>query len=182
MMRLVTRLSAGRATLLRFLLLPGIILHEAAHVIACAVTLTRIRGFSVWEPDGGGRVQSDAVRFPLILGPVVSLAPLPAGLLAMHSLSQLIVLRNWVLSAAILYLMVSIAATLAPSGQDFRSCIAGVLLAMAVGICVLSVSERSLTTAAYIANGFLPVLVQINLILASMTIISFAATRAVRAT
>lgn len=79
-----------------FLLWPGVIVHEASHLGGALLTLTPVRGFSMFPEDPSGRsrilgfVRHDEPRnaVGVIL---VSAAPFMGGALALHTLTQWLV-------------------------------------------------------------------------------------------
>lgn len=59
----------------RLFVAPGVILHELAHVLGCAVTGAHVLEINVWKPTGGHVIHSQP-RFHII-GPVlIALAPM----------------------------------------------------------------------------------------------------------
>ena len=62
----------GRAY--RIVALPGILIHELSHATGCLITGAKITGFSLFEP-GGGYVEHEPPKLPLLGAPVISLAP-----------------------------------------------------------------------------------------------------------
>jgi len=58
----------------RVLALPGILVHEISHALGCLITGARITSFSLLEP-GGGYVEHEPPRLPILGAPLISLAP-----------------------------------------------------------------------------------------------------------
>lgn len=131
----------------RIFVAPGIILHEFAHALLCILTGAKITKISFFNKDGGS-VQHGPSKIPVV-GPIlISLAPFAFGLAAIFYLSKIIGMRevdlttfhlsydsvihfvrsvfsqidfhswrNWL----ILYMTLSVAVTMTPSGQDLRN-------------------------------------------------------------
>lgn len=112
--------------LLRLFLLPGIIIHESAHVIACWLTGTTILNVSFWS-EAGGHVIHDRPRYPFISQPIISIAPFILGVAALSLLARSLPPGGWRL-LILLALMISIAATLAPSKGDLTNAAGGLIL------------------------------------------------------
>lgn len=157
-----------------FLLWPGVIVHEISHLIGAVITLTPVRGFSVY-PEGisnGGRVlgfvKHDQPRGAISLI-IVSAMPFIGGTLALQfltffilptfpqtiaipnqcSLSSLIIFNQFVTDAwqaillggsaswLFLYLVLSISAHLAPSSEDLRHTITGLVGLFVAAILII---------------------------------------------
>src|SRR5205807_788138 len=58
----LSRLFPGK--LYRYLVAPGVIVHEYSHAVGCLVTGTPVREVRVFDPSGG-KVTHEAPRFPL---------------------------------------------------------------------------------------------------------------------
>lgn len=117
---------------LRIFLLPGIILHELAHAAACVVTGTKIVSINFWDSTGGNVVHHKP-RFAFLIQPFISFAPFPVGLYSLYLLNSFLSIEHWQVSIALVYLMVSIAATLAPSKTDVIAAAEGLILLVAIG-------------------------------------------------
>ncbi len=129
----VARVGGGSSTLVQLFFLPGVILHELAHAAACVITLTPIKRLSFWNGSGGHLVHAKP-RLSMLTQPIISFAPLPAGMTAIAILSQDFNRYNWRLTAIILILMTSIAGTLAPSKKDLTPAVGGILFFAIVAI------------------------------------------------
>lgn len=131
----------------RIFVAPGIILHELSHSLLCVLTGAQITKVSFFDKNGGS-VQHGPSRVP-VLGPImISLAPFFFGLIAIFFMARLIGLKQVDLSALhlsydsvihfirsvfsqidlhswrnwlILYLTLSVAVTMTPSGQDLKN-------------------------------------------------------------
>lgn len=135
-MHQTARVSSSSYFLFRLFLLPGVILHESAHALACVITGTPIVDISFWD-ERGGHVTHHKPKFPFLLQPFISLAPLPFGILSLIYLSQFIAKDAIFISAVSLLLMLSIAATLAPSKTDFTLAAWGIVFLAIIGGGVL---------------------------------------------
>lgn len=131
-MHRLAQLHARSYFLLRLVLLPGVIVHETAHVIGCLATFTPIEHISFWD-EQGGHVLHHKPKMHLIAQPIISLAPLPIGLGLLLLISQQLPAQQWVLTIIYLFLMMSIAGTLAPSKTDLQAAIAGIAGLIIIG-------------------------------------------------
>ncbi len=136
-MHSLAHLNSRSYVLLRLILLPGVIVHETAHVIGCLATFTPIEHISFWD-EQGGHVLHHKPKLHLIAQPIISLAPLPIGMGLLLLLSQQLPADQWWLSVIILFLMISIAGTLAPSKTDLGAALAGIVAVVIVGGGILS--------------------------------------------
>ncbi len=131
------RIFTGRTY--RYLIAPGVIVHEYSHALGCLVTGARIREVRVFD-ERGGRVVHEEPRFALGQG-IISVAPIFGAAVTVYLLAVVLVpefvgLRELVISSwqffLFAYLAGSIAAAMAPSRQDLR-----VGLGSFVGICLV---------------------------------------------
>lgn len=133
-MHALAQFSRGSYKLFRLFLFPGIIVHEASHMAACLLTGTPIQSVSFWT-ETGGEVIHHKPKLSVITQPLISFAPFPVGMILLLLLSQQITDSPWQLSIIWGLLMISIAATLAPSKTDIVNALEGlVLLAIVIGI------------------------------------------------
>src|SRR5687768_18527214 len=65
--------------LYRLILLPGVVVHELSHTLACLLTRTSIHQISFWD-ETGGKVIHEKPKWPIITQPFISVAPLPVGI------------------------------------------------------------------------------------------------------
>jgi hypothetical protein len=127
--------TSRKYLILRILLFPGVIVHELAHAVACVITNTKIERISFWD-EAGGSVTHHKPRFSFVTQPLISLAPLPVGIGLLFLLSTLLSPIGWI-SLPILLIMVSLAATLAPSQTDFIHAIEGLIFLFGVAIAII---------------------------------------------
>lgn len=142
----------------RYALAPGIALHEISHAVGCLITGARILEMKVFSREGG-YVRHGRPKVPFIGKPVISLAPIFGGLLVIYLMTLLLgyslhvdieytnpisfitssftfILNNihiwhfWIF----LYVLVSISATIAPSGTDLKNS------ALGLGLLILSIA------------------------------------------
>jgi len=126
---------------------PGVILHELSHAFACLITGAPILSINVFKSDGG-EVKHGKPKIPVIGQILISLAPFVVGAIAIFFLSKLLGIREssiselstntsqiveWLKHAfsainfhdykswIALYLVLSIAVTMTPSGQDMKN-------------------------------------------------------------
>lgn len=137
-MRSLAHLSKRSYFLLRLILLPGVIVHETAHVLGCLLTFTPIERISFWD-EQGGHVMHHKPKLHLIAQPIISLAPLPVGMGLLLLLSNQLPAEQWWLTLIILFLMISIAGTLAPSKTDLSAAIAGIVALIIISGGILAV-------------------------------------------
>jgi hypothetical protein len=119
--------------LLRLFLFPGVILHESSHALACLLTATPIEHISFWD-EAGGHVTHHKPKLAFIIQPFISFAPFPVGIMSLLFLGNKIPSATWLVAALLVSLMVSIAATLAPSKTDMIHAIEGSIVLFAIGI------------------------------------------------
>lgn len=137
--------------LLRYLLFPGIFLHEFAHYITALLTGAKVSEFKVGFHEG--HVVHGKPKIPLIGMMLVTLAPLISGIVILIftfqwvtgisiqelsediplSLSSLINFVNSIHFLSFkfliaLYIFINVLATFAPSKQDFKNSIIPILL------------------------------------------------------
>ncbi len=161
-MHALGRLSRRYFTL-RLILLPGVMVHELSHALACLVTGTPIASISFWTETGGSVVHHKP-KYSIFTQPLISFAPFPLGIAALGGLSHYLSHDHLLISAILIFLMVSIAGTLAPSKTDFLSAFEG----LAVLVIIL--------TAAYfyfpnLFSGLTPFLSQFNQTILGIVII-----------
>lgn len=126
----LARIFVGKAY--RYLIAPGVIVHEYSHAIGCVLTGARIREIRVFEPSGGRVVHGEP---QLAFGEgIISIAPIFGAAITVYLLARLLVpgfiglgdveLSSWrfLLFA---YLAGSITAAMAPSTQDLKIGLAG---------------------------------------------------------
>ncbi len=126
---------SSRYIFLRLILFPGVVVHELAHVAACIVTGTPIQNISFWT-ETGGEVVHHKPKYAVVTQPFISFAPFPVGIGLLLLLSHYIRQVEWGIAAVILFLMVSIAATLAPSKTDAIHAIEGSIVLIGILIAI----------------------------------------------
>jgi len=157
----------------RFIVMPGVVVHELSHAIGCLLTGARIVEIRLFSRHGG-YVKHTRPRLP-VLGPViVSMAPLFGGVLFIYIIALLMdysgigyldparpvgaLATLWSFLAAnaarwhfwvFLYLLVSVAASLGPSNRDLRNAL--------VGLVVLGLVLAAIITASDLLAGYLDV-------------------------
>ncbi len=129
--------SLGRTTrsytALRLFLLPGVMIHELSHALACLVTMTPIEQISFWT-ETGGKVVHHKPKLHLVTQPIISIAPFIVGIFLLFEMSQFLTHQAWYWVIVLALLMTSIAATLAPSQVDLLHALEGsVVLLVIVG-------------------------------------------------
>lgn len=155
-----------------FIRLPGVVLHECAHILGCLVTGARIRKVVLFSKDGGFVAYSRPL-LPYIGDVIISTAPLfllplalsfitrvfgtflgcvfPAFPAALQSPLVLVDLgkaiagtfsdnlltrfNGWFL--LYLYLTLSLVLSIAPSPQDMKNAIAGMILMILAGVLIV---------------------------------------------
>ncbi|MDP3093813.1 MAG: M50 family metallopeptidase [bacterium] len=129
----------------RFFLVPGVIVHEFSHALACLVAGAKIREINLFS-SSGGYVAHEEPKLPILGEILVSLAPVFGGLAAVLALSSLFQFPLPVASAGFLkwfvlnwlnwkfwlfaYLNISIIICLVPSFQDLKNASLALLLAL----------------------------------------------------
>ena len=126
-MRGLARLSQRSRFLFRVILFPGIVLHELSHLLASFVTGTPVEEIAFWT-ETGGHVIHHKPKYGFITQPIISLAPFPIGIAALLFLGHFLSIDHLLISAIVLFLMLSIAATLAPSKTDISHAIEGIIV------------------------------------------------------
>ncbi|MFA4996215.1 MAG: M50 family metallopeptidase [Patescibacteria group bacterium] len=145
---LLSRSIFGRGY--RIFVAPGVIVHEFSHALMCLVTGAKISKMSLFDKEGG-KVEHTSPKIPIIGQIVISLAPIFFGAVVIYFLSRRLginsvdfatihltkegiaelfksvfsnlnfrIASTWI----ILYLVLSITATLTPSFQDLRNIVA----------------------------------------------------------
>ena len=121
----LSRIFAGRTY--RYLIAPGVIIHEYSHAVGCVLTGARIRQIRVFDERGGAVVHEEP-RFALGQG-IISVAPVFGAAIAVYVLAVLLMpefvgLRELQISSwqflVFAYLAASITAAMAPSKQDLK--------------------------------------------------------------
>lgn len=141
----------------RYLIAPGVIVHEYSHAVGCVLTGARIREIRVFERTGG-RVVHEESRLPFGEG-LISMAPIFGAALAAYLLARLLVpgfvgladveFSSWRF-LLFTYLAASITAAMAPSGQDLKVGLAG----FSFGCLVLGVGASIEPVDAYFSALF----------------------------
>ena len=149
----------------RLFMIPGVVVHEVSHAIACLITFAKIKKITIYE-ETGGSVTHEAPKIPIVGQAFISLAPIlgcglvlalcwrgfPGGplsslvkeipgstkawALGLHSVWDLACAtfghlkeanwRSWV-TYVCAYLIVTNGIALAPSKQDFRNALLGIV-------------------------------------------------------
>ncbi len=130
-MRGLSRLSSRSYFLFRIFLFPGVAIHELAHALACLATNTPIEHISFWT-ETGGQVIHHKPKYSLLTQPIISFAPFPVGIALMLWLSQIIRHGPWPLAVGAGLLLISVAATLAPSKADLKPAVFSMVLLILV--------------------------------------------------
>lgn len=131
----------------RIFVAPGVVLHEFSHAFFCLITGAKITKISLFDKEGG-KVEHGASKLPVIGQILISLSPFFVGLIAIYLLSQKVGIQVEDLSSlsltkdgvadyfleplrrldfgswqgvAAVYLVLSIAVTMAPSAQDLKN-------------------------------------------------------------
>ncbi len=115
----------------RSFLLPGIILHETSHALACLLTGTPIVSLSFWN-ETGGHVIHHKPKYALVAQPFISIAPFIAGVAFLFFASTYLSFEAWFRSIILLMLMISVAATLAPSKTDLINAAEGGIIVILI--------------------------------------------------
>lgn len=133
----------------RYLIAPGVIVHEYSHALGCVLTGARIKEIRVFD-ERGGRVVHEEPRFAFGQG-VISVAPIFGAAIVVYLLAVLLVpefvgLREFEISSwqffAFSYLAASITAAMAPSKQDLTVGL-GSFAALSIVIGLVALSERA---------------------------------------
>ena len=129
----LARVFVGRTY--RYLIAPGVIIHEYSHALACILTGARIRKVRVFH-EWGGEVVHEPPRVALGEG-LISAAPILGASIAVYLLAVVLVpgfvglgelqISSWQF-LAFAYLASSITAAMAPSAQDLRAGLAAFVL------------------------------------------------------
>jgi hypothetical protein len=130
----------------RIFIAPGVILHELSHAFACLVTGAKVTSINVFKKDGG-EVRHTRPLIPIIGQIFISLAPFIIGFLAIYLIARAVGFKplpadlinapqnafsfmaeslgsinfKSIMSWLSFYLIISIAVTMTPSGQDLRN-------------------------------------------------------------
>jgi len=78
--------SRARWPLYRFLLWPGLVVHEMSHALMAKIWGAKIKEIALFEKNGG-YVTYSAPRFPLVADFFIGIAPIPGGLIILALLS-----------------------------------------------------------------------------------------------
>jgi len=157
----------------RYFVAPGIIVHELSHALMCLLTGAKIHNISLFDKEGGS-VEHVKSKIPVIGPILISMAPIFIGGAAIFVLAraggirgvtadfslvknfdvggmlQLIKqsfgaldfhqAKNWIL----LYLVLSIAVTMAPSKRDFLNIVSAVIIFVAILFAVYKYTSINL--------------------------------------
>lgn len=140
----LSRIFYGKAY--RYVIAPGVIVHEYAHALGCVLTGARIREIRLFE-ERGGRVVHEESRLALGEG-IISVAPIFGASLAVWLLARALVpsfvgfgdleISSWQF-LVFAYLAASITAAMAPSVQDLKAGIVSyAALCLFIGLASLS--------------------------------------------
>lgn len=156
----------------RYFVAPGVIIHELSHALAALLTFHKVEKINFLDPNGG-YVLHQKTREP-ISQVIISFAPIigitisfylityllqPSWLnINLHDLNsfQIILktpLNHWQ-SWLHLYLATSLATCLAPSRQDFKVAIGGIIILILI-LLLLSFSRFNTPIAAFIEHSYL---------------------------
>ena len=169
---------------------PGVVVHECAHIIGCLITGAKIKRVVLLSKEGG-MVSYTPPVIPVIGNVIISTAPLfflplvlaaltwvfgtyagcffPSAMPALDSAASVYSLvtitgqtlyqnlfaafNGWFL--LYLYLVMSLALSFAPSTQDLKNAIAGILILIFAGFALLLVNIPAVTGAfLYLLNLF----------------------------
>jgi hypothetical protein len=111
----------------RVMWVTGVAIHEAAHAVACIVTRTRVRRVCLHDGRQGGHVVHDRPRYPGLVQPVISLAPVMAGVMTLLLLGSLILVEGWLFILPAVLIVIGVSATMFPSRADLRHASGGAL-------------------------------------------------------
>lgn len=131
-MRALHRLNQRSYRLFRFIVLPGVIIHELSHAVACMLTATPIVEMNFWT-ETGGHVVHHRPKWPVITQPIISLAPFLIGTAALLYMPHYIITMPWYVSIVLLWILASIGATLAPSTTDLAHAAEGLAVLTVIG-------------------------------------------------
>lgn len=153
----------------RFLLAPGIIIHELSHAVGCFITGAHIIDLNLLNRTGG-EVKHEQSPIPVLGQLVISMAPLITGLIIIFFLlfrigiqietsdisfrlgdfmpllkNTLLLLGqiNWLapLNWLYAYLLISLIVTIAPSKTDLIYALPGLVLILLLGIFLPSIAR-----------------------------------------
>jgi hypothetical protein len=157
----------------RFFVLIGVIVHELSHALVCLLTGAKIYSMNFFAKEGGyvkhGRSKFHFVGNALIaMAPIFGAFAALWGLIYYFGLRfdfsainfsngffenfRILFQSSWVLVKqgyqkwqfwVLLYLIISICAALAPSKQDFKNAIWGLLFLFLIGLIILYFQETS---------------------------------------
>ena len=140
----LARIFAG--TLYRYLIAPGVVVHEYSHALACLLVGARIKEVRLFEA-AGGRVVHEEPRLAFGLG-LISVAPIFGAAGVAYGLAALLVpgfigfgdleVASWQF-LLFAYLGGSVVAAMAPSKQDLRVGLGSfVVICLVIGLAALS--------------------------------------------
>lgn len=158
-MHTLARLAGRSGALLALLFMPGVAVHELAHALACVLTGTRVRRIVLWN-GRGGLVEHDRPRWA-VLQPLISFFPVPVGLLVLALAARQFIDGDWLRNGALMWLMVSVGATLAPSGEDWRSALLGTVLLLGALVLTGQIYPAGWQRLEVPARGLVPHLVPV---------------------
>ncbi len=163
-MHALAHTTRGAYRFFRLLLLPGVVTHELSHALACFITATPIESISFWD-ETGGHVSHHKPRYSLLVQPIISLAPFVVGLALLFGMSHIVLTSVWWLTIILVMLMLSIAATLAPSKTDLIHAGEGIAFLVIIGGTTFYYFPTLAQTLSYYAQTLIHPLFLIDAIL-----------------
>jgi hypothetical protein len=139
-------------SIFRFIIAPGIFIHEASHALFIIIFRGKIKTFKIFKLDGG-EVTYTKPLYPLISQPIIAMAPVLGCSLALYfsgkllgfnfnnlhptfNINNLLIFRNFLHfnlnSLIFLYLVLSFTSAMAPSKKDFSNAISGLVLILII--------------------------------------------------
>lgn len=180
LMHLIAHVQRRSYLFFRLILFPGVVLHELAHALGCIITGTPIHTVSFWT-ETGGHVIHTKPKWHLLTQPIISLAPFFVGVVCILILSRYLSFESWTSSAILLFLMTSIAATLAPSKADFIPALGGIFCLSILLTGLLFAFPSLILQLEYYLHPLLTQLTTVNLMLfvflATLVIVRFLTKR-----
>ena len=188
----------------RYFLAPGVIVHELSHGFACFFTGAKVTSMSVFE-KGGGYVKHTKSKIPILGAVIISLAPLVAGIVIIFFISRylstsdlnlfkngyslkamiaanILIIKNLVhfsvKSWLLLYLTVSVAVTMLPSGRDILNAFLPLLLLIAIFLLLSKYTHILLSMGSL--NILLFTTANLLILVAILSIVIFALTNIFR--
>lgn len=106
-------------------LFPGVVLHEASHLLGCLITGAKISDVEFFSTKGG-HVMHSKPRLKYIGTFIISFFPLFIGIFAVISLAPILLASTTTLSGIVLkififYLLTAVLITMFPSSKDFSN-------------------------------------------------------------